>query len=158
MQTVSNFKSLASSVENIYLVEASQSLRITQKNLLCGEDKAFEEVPAGYRSYSKHAGLPITWCEDIRFNPTRLPSSSPTNSLTPSPSTPSNPSRHPHLPLPRILSRRPQVPSPSTVPRPQHQSRNGANSSLRLLPPLPSPNLQPPPHPHLNKNHQKTST
>ncbi|KAL8663415.1 MAG: hypothetical protein Q9202_003934 [Teloschistes flavicans] len=69
LRTVSTFKSLASSVENIYLVEASPSLRTAQKNLLCGEDRAFEEVPAGHRSFSKYANLSITWCEDIRFVP-----------------------------------------------------------------------------------------
>ncbi len=68
VQTVSAFKALASSIENIYLVEASASLRAAQKNLLCG-DAAFEEVSVGYRSSSKYAGLPITWCEDIRFIP-----------------------------------------------------------------------------------------
>ena len=68
VQTVNAFKALASSIENIYLVEASASLRAAQKNLLCG-DAAFEEVSVGYRSSSKYAGLPITWCEDIRFIP-----------------------------------------------------------------------------------------
>ncbi|KAL9575951.1 MAG: hypothetical protein Q9212_007530, partial [Teloschistes hypoglaucus] len=69
LRTISTFKALASSIENIYLVEASPSLRTAQKNLLCGEDKALEEVPAGHRSFSKHANLSITWCEDIRFVP-----------------------------------------------------------------------------------------
>ncbi|KAL8913965.1 MAG: hypothetical protein Q9171_001350 [Xanthocarpia ochracea] len=68
LRTVSAFKTLASSIENIYLIEASASLRAAQKNLLCG-DAAFEEVSVGYRSSSKYAGLPITWCEDIRFVP-----------------------------------------------------------------------------------------
>ncbi|KAL8717348.1 MAG: hypothetical protein Q9225_005395 [Loekoesia sp. 1 TL-2023] len=68
LRTVSNFKGLASSVENIYLVEASPSLRAVQKQLLCGES-ALEEVQIGYRSISKYAGMPITWCEDIRFVP-----------------------------------------------------------------------------------------
>ncbi|KAI4272728.1 MAG: hypothetical protein L6R38_006532 [Xanthoria sp. 2 TBL-2021] len=36
LRTVSTFKSLASSIENIYLVEASPSLRAAQKDLLCG--------------------------------------------------------------------------------------------------------------------------
>ncbi|KAL8791081.1 MAG: hypothetical protein Q9213_000288 [Squamulea squamosa] len=68
LRTVTTFKSLTSSIENIYLVEASPSLRTAQKDLLCG-DAAFEETPRGYRSVSKYAGLPITWCEDIRFVP-----------------------------------------------------------------------------------------
>ncbi|KAL8766654.1 MAG: hypothetical protein Q9209_006637 [Squamulea sp. 1 TL-2023] len=68
LRTIITFKSLTSSIENIYLVEASPSLRTVQKDLLCG-DAAFEEIPIGYRSVSKYAGLPITWCEDIRFVP-----------------------------------------------------------------------------------------
>ncbi|KAL8680687.1 MAG: hypothetical protein Q9186_003127 [Xanthomendoza sp. 1 TL-2023] len=44
IETISSFKSLASSIENIYLVEASPSLRNAQKDLLCG-DTALEEVP-----------------------------------------------------------------------------------------------------------------
>ncbi|KAL8988614.1 MAG: hypothetical protein Q9177_002336 [Variospora cf. flavescens] len=70
LRSISNFKPLASSVENIYLVEASPSLRAAQKELLCG-DSPFEEVPIGHRSISKYAGLPITWCEDIRFVPSK---------------------------------------------------------------------------------------
>ncbi|KAL9005122.1 MAG: hypothetical protein Q9188_002076 [Gyalolechia gomerana] len=68
LRTVSNFKSSASAVENVYLVEASPSLRAAQKQLLCGE-AALEEVSTGYRSISKYSELPITWCEDIRFVP-----------------------------------------------------------------------------------------
>ncbi|KAL8995370.1 MAG: hypothetical protein Q9169_004878 [Polycauliona sp. 2 TL-2023] len=68
LRTVSTFKSLASSIENIYLVEASPALRAAQKELLC-RDAALEDISAGYRSISKYAGLPITWCEDIRFVP-----------------------------------------------------------------------------------------
>ncbi|KAL8824124.1 MAG: hypothetical protein Q9170_008246 [Blastenia crenularia] len=67
-ETVSAFKSLASSIENIYLVEASPSLQAAQKQLLCGE-APLEEVVIGHRSVSKYSGLPITWCEDIRFVP-----------------------------------------------------------------------------------------
>ncbi|KAL8952011.1 MAG: hypothetical protein Q9222_002057 [Ikaeria aurantiellina] len=68
LRTISTFKSLASSIENVYLVEASPSLREAQKALLCGES-AMEEVSIGYRSVSKYAGLSITWCEDVRFVP-----------------------------------------------------------------------------------------
>ncbi|KAL8876468.1 MAG: hypothetical protein Q9198_005340 [Flavoplaca austrocitrina] len=69
LRTVSTFKSLVSSIENVYLVEASPSLRAAQKELLCGDAK-LEEVSIGYRSISKFAGLPITWCEDIRRDKT----------------------------------------------------------------------------------------
>ncbi|KAL8798224.1 MAG: hypothetical protein Q9182_006849 [Xanthomendoza sp. 2 TL-2023] len=43
IETISSFKSLASSIENIYLVEASPSLRNAQKDVLCG-NTALEEV------------------------------------------------------------------------------------------------------------------
>ncbi|KAL9598321.1 MAG: hypothetical protein Q9219_004549 [cf. Caloplaca sp. 3 TL-2023] len=65
---VGNFKTLAASIEHVYLVEASPSLRATQKQRLCGE-APFEEVAIGHRSVSKYHGLPVTWCEDIRFVP-----------------------------------------------------------------------------------------
>ena len=59
---------MASSIDSIYLVEASPSLRDAQKQLLCG-DAPMKEVEAGFRSKSKHLGLSITWCEDLRFVP-----------------------------------------------------------------------------------------
>ncbi|KAI4096734.1 MAG: hypothetical protein LQ344_000874 [Seirophora lacunosa] len=70
LRSISNFKTLVSSVEDIYLVEASPWLRAAQKELLCG-DCPFQDVPIGHRSISKYAGLPITWCEDIRFVPNK---------------------------------------------------------------------------------------
>ncbi|MCJ1464164.1 hypothetical protein MMC07_002777 [Pseudocyphellaria aurata] len=68
LRTISSFKALASSIEQIYLVEASPSLRDSQRKLLCG-DAPVEQVEIGLRSKSKYSGLPITWCEDIRFVP-----------------------------------------------------------------------------------------
>ena len=67
-QTVSKFKPLASSIESVYLVEASPALRDTQRQLLCG-DATLEEINIGFRSTSKYSRLPVTWCEDIRFVP-----------------------------------------------------------------------------------------
>ena len=60
---------MASSIESIYLIEASPFLREAQKRLLCGDDASIEETEIGYRSKSKHSNLPITWCEDIRLLP-----------------------------------------------------------------------------------------
>ena len=57
-----------SSIESVYLVEASPTLRDSQKQLLCG-DSALEEIDIGFRSISKYARVPVTWCEDIRFVP-----------------------------------------------------------------------------------------
>ncbi|CAD6588851.1 MAG: hypothetical protein ASARMPRED_003748 [Alectoria sarmentosa] len=68
LRTLSNFKPLASSIESIYLVEASPTLRDTQKQLLCG-DAPLEEIDIGFRSTSKYSKVPVTWCGDIRFVP-----------------------------------------------------------------------------------------
>lgn len=68
LRTLSNFKPLVSSIESVYLVEASPALRDTQKQLLCG-DAPLEETDIGFRSTSKYSSTPVTWCEDIRFVP-----------------------------------------------------------------------------------------
>ena len=58
---------MASSIESVYLIEASPFLRKAQKRLLCGDDAAMKETETGFRSRSKYSNLPITWCEDIRL-------------------------------------------------------------------------------------------
>jgi NADH dehydrogenase [ubiquinone] 1 alpha subcomplex assembly factor 7 len=59
---------MASSIEAVYLVEASPALRDAQKNLLCG-DAPMTETSIGHQSTSKYANLPIIWTENIRFIP-----------------------------------------------------------------------------------------
>jgi NADH dehydrogenase [ubiquinone] 1 alpha subcomplex assembly factor 7 len=59
---------MASSIEAVYLVEASPALRDAQKKLLCG-DATMTETPIGFQSTSKYASLPIIWTENIRFIP-----------------------------------------------------------------------------------------
>ncbi|KAI9763468.1 MAG: hypothetical protein M1840_000482 [Geoglossum simile] len=68
LRAIRNFRSLASSVEVVYMVEASPSLREAQKTLLCG-DAPMEETKDGYKSTSKSLGVPVIWTEDIRFVP-----------------------------------------------------------------------------------------
>lgn len=68
LRTLSNFKPLMSSIESVYLVEASPALRDSQKQLLCG-DAPLDGVDIGFRSTSKYSGVPVTWCEDIRLVP-----------------------------------------------------------------------------------------
>lgn len=68
VQSIRNFKSFASSVEAVYLVEASDTLREVQKKLLCG-DAAVEEIDIGYRSTSSHLDVPVVWVNHIRFLP-----------------------------------------------------------------------------------------
>lgn len=58
-----------SSVEAVYLVEASKSLRLQQHQLLCGSESTLDEIDTGWQSRSKYAGIPVTWCEDIKFVP-----------------------------------------------------------------------------------------
>ncbi|KAH8703673.1 putative S-adenosyl-L-methionine-dependent methyltransferase-domain-containing protein [Talaromyces proteolyticus] len=67
LRTIRNFKTFSSSIEAVYLVEASASLREIQKNLLCGSDTTLEEIEVGHRGVSKHIGVPIIWVEDIRL-------------------------------------------------------------------------------------------
>ncbi|KAH8683030.1 putative S-adenosyl-L-methionine-dependent methyltransferase-domain-containing protein [Tricladium varicosporioides] len=68
LRTIRNFKPMASSIEAVYLVEASPALREAQKQLLCG-DAPMTETSIGYRSISKYANIPIIWTENIRFVP-----------------------------------------------------------------------------------------
>ncbi|PYH93250.1 hypothetical protein BO71DRAFT_381999 [Aspergillus ellipticus CBS 707.79] len=68
LRTFRNFKSFTSSLEAIYLVEASATLREVQKRLLCG-DANMEETDVGYRSTSKYFDVPVVWVEDIRLLP-----------------------------------------------------------------------------------------
>jgi SAM-dependent MidA family methyltransferase len=59
---------MASSIEAVYMVEASPSLREAQKQLLCG-DAPMTETSVGHQSISKYANLPVIWTENIRFVP-----------------------------------------------------------------------------------------
>ena len=68
-QTFRNFKMFSSSVEAIYLVEASATLREVQKRTLCGEDAVMEETDIGHRSKCKYFDVPVVWVEDIRLLP-----------------------------------------------------------------------------------------
>ncbi|OJK03646.1 hypothetical protein ASPACDRAFT_75177 [Aspergillus aculeatus ATCC 16872] len=69
LRTFRNFRSFASSIEAIYLVEASSTLREVQKQLLCGGDAAMEETDIGHRSVCKYFDVPVIWVEDIRLLP-----------------------------------------------------------------------------------------
>lgn len=68
LRTIKNFKPMASSIEAVYLVEASPSLRESQKKLLCG-DNPMTETFIGYQSISKYAKIPVIWTENIKFVP-----------------------------------------------------------------------------------------
>ncbi|KAI9738121.1 MAG: hypothetical protein M1818_005549 [Claussenomyces sp. TS43310] len=69
LRTIRNFKSMTSSIEAVYMVEASPSLREAQKQLLCG-DAPMNETSIGFQSTSKYSSIPVIWTENIRFVPT----------------------------------------------------------------------------------------
>ncbi|KAI1212286.1 DUF185-domain-containing protein [Annulohypoxylon truncatum] len=69
LRTMRNFKDMSSSIETVYMVEASKELRTTQKNLLCGEDAVMTESKIGWHSTCKYSGLPIVWTDSIKAIP-----------------------------------------------------------------------------------------
>lgn len=69
LRTLRLFKGMASSLDAIYMVEASPELRMAQKNLLCGEDAPITESKSGYHSMCKYMDVPIVWTETIRSIP-----------------------------------------------------------------------------------------
>ncbi|KAI1490867.1 DUF185 domain-containing protein [Biscogniauxia mediterranea] len=69
LRTIRNFKDMASSIDAVYLVEASRELRKAQKNLLCGEDAIMRESKEGWHSTCKYSDLPIVWTDSIRAIP-----------------------------------------------------------------------------------------
>ncbi|KAF2843127.1 DUF185-domain-containing protein [Patellaria atrata CBS 101060] len=69
LRTIRNFKPLASSIDAIYLVEASPSLREAQRKLLCG-DAPIQDIEYGYQSTCKYSECTkIIWYDDIKFVP-----------------------------------------------------------------------------------------
>lgn len=69
LRSIGNFRSMASAIDTIYLVEASPVLREAQRKTLCGEAK-MEEHTAGYQSKSKHLpNATVVWVEDLKFIP-----------------------------------------------------------------------------------------
>ncbi|KAK7552074.1 S-adenosyl-L-methionine-dependent methyltransferase [Phyllosticta citricarpa] len=68
LRTIRNFKPFSSSVETVYLVEASPSLRDAQQRLLCG-DNPMRNMEIGHESVSKYSDIRVVWTEDIRLVP-----------------------------------------------------------------------------------------
>ncbi len=56
-------------IDAIYMVEARSKLRLSQKNLLCGEGAPMTESKVGYHSVCSHTSLPIVWTETIQSIP-----------------------------------------------------------------------------------------
>lgn len=59
---------MANSINCVYLVEASPSLREAQRKLLCGNNPIVE-TSTGHECKSKYANITIRWTENIRFVP-----------------------------------------------------------------------------------------
>ncbi|KAI5360741.1 Putative protein arginine methyltransferase NDUFAF7 [Septoria linicola] len=69
LRTIRNFPDLAKSVEAVYMIEASETLRQAQHKLLCG-DNPLTKTKLGWESVSKHSSeLKIVWTEDHKFVP-----------------------------------------------------------------------------------------
>ncbi|KAI0389861.1 DUF185 domain-containing protein [Xylariaceae sp. FL0594] len=69
LRTVRNFKDMASAIDAVYMVEASNELRVAQKNLLCGKDAAMRESKVGWHSTCKYSDMPIVWSDSIKAIP-----------------------------------------------------------------------------------------
>ncbi|ETI22770.1 hypothetical protein G647_06846 [Cladophialophora carrionii CBS 160.54] len=76
LRTIGQFKTFANAISAVWLVEAGDGLRKRQKDLLCGETTALNEVrdPSGknvwFEATSKQ-GIPVRWVEDIALLPGR---------------------------------------------------------------------------------------
>jgi NADH dehydrogenase [ubiquinone] 1 alpha subcomplex assembly factor 7 len=67
LRTIKNCQEMATSMDAVYMVEASSSLRKSQKQLLCGAPLAAEQD--SYQGYCKHTNTPIFWVEHLRSVP-----------------------------------------------------------------------------------------
>ncbi|KAI9723080.1 MAG: hypothetical protein M1828_004328 [Chrysothrix sp. TS-e1954] len=69
LRTVAKFGPMASSIETVYLVEASPILREAQHNLLCSSNPMVETKVGHESSLNRLPGVKIVWLEDLKFMP-----------------------------------------------------------------------------------------
>lgn len=69
LRTLQRFPALASSVDAVYMVEASKELREAQQGLLCGKGAPSTETEIGRQSKTKHGGISIVWTDSIKSIP-----------------------------------------------------------------------------------------
>lgn len=70
LRTVAQFKSFATSIDSVWMIEASDGLRAKQKDLLCGKEAEMKKLAegGGWECQSKN-GIPVRWVEDIALLP-----------------------------------------------------------------------------------------
>ncbi|EXJ54975.1 uncharacterized protein A1O5_12886 [Cladophialophora psammophila CBS 110553] len=74
LRTIGQFKTFASAISAVWLVEAGEGLRTKQKDLLCGENALMKEVAdqTGKNVWweaTSTQGIPVRWVEDIALLP-----------------------------------------------------------------------------------------
>ncbi|KAK0753055.1 S-adenosyl-L-methionine-dependent methyltransferase [Schizothecium vesticola] len=69
LRTIQSFPKMASSIDAIYMVEASAELREAQKTLLCGPDATLSESKVGWHSVCKNMSIPVVWTDTIKSIP-----------------------------------------------------------------------------------------
>ena len=57
---------MESSIDSIYMVEASRELQVSQQKLLCGKDAPLTESKVGLQSVCKYGDKPVTWTQTIK--------------------------------------------------------------------------------------------
>jgi NADH dehydrogenase [ubiquinone] 1 alpha subcomplex assembly factor 7 len=70
LRTIAQFKGFANSIDAVWMIEASEGLRIKQKELLCGKTAGLKKLAdgSGWECESK-SGIPVRWVEDIALLP-----------------------------------------------------------------------------------------
>jgi NADH dehydrogenase [ubiquinone] 1 alpha subcomplex assembly factor 7 len=70
LRTISQFKSFANSIDAVWMIEASEGLRVKQKELLCGKTAELKKLAdgSGWECESK-SRIPVRWVEDIVLLP-----------------------------------------------------------------------------------------
>jgi len=77
LRTIGQFRAFASSVDAVWLVEAGEGLRKKQRDVLCGEGVAMQELSdesgknVWWEAKSRYADIPVRWVEDIALLPKR---------------------------------------------------------------------------------------
>ncbi len=81
LRTISQFKSFVGAIEEVWLVEAGEGLRMKQRDLLCGEgvqmDMKTDQMKTWWEARSKYGNVTVKWVEDILMLPAQTRDSMP---------------------------------------------------------------------------------